>query len=201
MTNIRLNHLIHENRLSNCLIINVIGAVLLRVATGKHIDVSSRDDIICTLHRDDDRNYITLYNYKEKQFAKIKSFPSPSSGRHLADAVALRSDVIYISDFAQSCIYTISMDGILLGTHGRCAFGPGGAGELLGPRALATDEDDNLLVCDFGNGRLQVMTRDGEWHIVRTDKAIVYPSDVVINGDNVYVLCEFPGEKMVMYHI
>ena len=60
------------------------------------------------------------------------------------------------------------------------------------PRAAASDEDDHLLVCDHLNDRLQVMTRDGKWHIVRTDVEIERPWDAVVDGDNVYVLCRNP---------
>ena len=165
---------------------NVLGSVLQNVATGKHIGVSSRGDTICTLHKDDDRSCITLYNYKEKQFSKIKSFPSPLSYWYQSFTVALGSNVIYITNIKKQYIYTLSMDGTLLGTYGR--EGGRGAGMLQYPRAAATDGDDNLLVCDWSNRRLQVMTRDGKWHIVRTDKDMELPWDTAVDGDNLYVL-------------
>ena len=89
------------------------------------------------------------------------------------------------------------MDGTLLGTHGR--GGSRGSGMLEFPRAAATDEDDNLLVCDHNNNQLQVMTRDGEWHIVRTDKEIKEPWDAVVDGDNVYILCGYPRSTKTIY--
>ena len=90
------------------------------------------------------------------------------------------------------------MDGSLLGTFGR--QGRGDAGELRVPRAAATDPDDNLLVCDSYNNRLQVMTRDGKWHIVLTDKKIETPRDAVVDDDNVYILCSAIGKAQTIYH-
>ena len=91
------------------------------------------------------------------------------------------------------------MDGRLLGKHVRRENG--GAGELLFPRAAATDEDDNLLLCDGPNQRLQVMTLDGEWHTVRIDKKMIgRPRDAVVDVDNVYVLCALTDTTRAIYH-
>ena len=147
----------------------LLGLVLTKLATEDHLYVSCRVDTICTLHVDSDRSCINLYNYNDNIFIKTNSFPSPSNEYYGPDSVLLGGNVIYVSAVNKHCIYTLSMDGTLLGKHGR--RGNGGDGELLFPRAAATDEVDNLLVCTY-NHRLQVITRDGKWHIVNTDKKI-----------------------------
>ena len=138
---------------------NVLGSVLQRVATGKHIDVSNHGDTICSLHSDDSGSCITLYQCNEKQLVKTKSFLSPNLGFDY-NSIALGRNVIYVADSYEMYIYTLSMNGRLLGTHD--ITGHGDAGELWNPRTAATDGDDNLLVCDGANCRLQVMTPDGK---------------------------------------
>ena len=94
--------------------------------------------------------------------------------------------MIYVAYGNENCIIVVSLEGTVKATHGRT--GRGGAGELCGPRAAVTDEQDQLLVCDEVNCRLQLMTRDGEWRLLHTDEEIGIPTDAALVNDKLFVV-------------
>jgi sugar lactone lactonase YvrE len=55
-------------------------------------------------------------------------------------------------------------------------------GQLSGPRGLAIDKDHNLLVCDYGNNRIQKFTLDGSF-VGRTCDDIKNPNCIAVLND------------------
>ena len=165
------------------------GEQLKQVEKGTHKRVRSRGAIVCAMSGsgNDVPHTITLYTYREKQLNRTKSFKlqfTSFSDCHIT--ISLGHDVIYVSYFVDCCIYVLSLDGTVLTKHGR--EGRGGAGELHGPRAAATDAQDNLLVCDYFSQRLQVMSHRGDWRLLQSDEKIVRPRDAVMVDGKVFVV-------------
>ena len=52
----------------------------------------------------------------------------------------------------------------------------------------SVDSKENLIVCDFGNNRLQMMTRDGKWQPLQCDKEIYLPMDAVGVGYRIFAV-------------
>ena len=162
------------------------GKQLTKVAKGEHTQVSCHDTAACTMHSNNDTpSTITLYTYNDKQFTKTNSFQLPFSSQYVITTV-LGKSVIYVSNPDEDCIYVFSQDGTVLNKHGRS--GRSAAGELKCPLAAATDEYDNLLVCDGYNNRLQVMSNKGKWFVLESDVEIEFPKDAAIVDGKIFVV-------------
>ena len=141
---------------------------------------------------------ITLYTYNDKQFTETNSFKLQFISFYDI-TIGLGNDGIYIANPSEHCIYVFSLDGTVLTKQGR--YGGGGSGELKNPFAASTDAQDNLLVCDIGNNRLQVMTRKGKWRLLQRDEENEGPWDAVVVDDKVFVVCGFDKNYLCVYDI
>ena len=164
-----------------------------KIAPESYYRVRSRGDTVCAVGSasGDVRDTLKLYKYNVDDFVVMKSFTSPTSVKGYK-SIALGRNVIYVADWVENCIIVLSLEGTVLATHGR--YGSGGAGELYRPLAAVTDEQDQLLLCDEENYRLQLMTRDGEWRLLHTDEGIRYPTDAVLVNDKLFVVGNNPNK-------
>ena len=127
-----------------------------------------------------------MYTYCDNNFTKTNSFQLTFTSEYDIP-VSLGSDVIYVANQDKHCIHVLSLDGTELAKHGR--FGHYVvAGMLDYPHAASSDSKDNLLVCDTGHHRLQMMTRNGKWQLLQCNNKITSPSDAVVVGDRIFVI-------------
>ncbi len=97
---------------------------------------------------------------------------------------------LYVADACNHRIVVCDPQGRQLRVLGR----PGrGAGELAYPYDVAMLEDGSLLVCEFGNNRIQHLASDGECRgllgrVGAGDGELKYPWGVDAGGDSVFVL-------------
>ena len=162
------------------------GTPLQIIAQGKKEGVQIRDAIVCALSRSDNDtpSNIIFYTYYDKLFTKTISLQLPfTSGKPIT--ISLGHNVIYAANPIENCIYVLSLDGSVRTKHGRS--GRGGAGELSFPHAAATDAHEYLLVCDNRNHRLQVMTHEGEWRLLKSDSEMKRPRVAIVVDRKVFV--------------
>ena len=118
-----------------------------------------------------DRVYVTdeyndtvwVYTRDGQLYSRWGADGSGNGQFHSPMGMALNSSgYLYIADTYNNRIQVFTRDGTYQGKIGRFGGGSGtGNGEFDEPRGVAIDANDNLLVADTGNHRIQVFTKDG----------------------------------------
>ena len=89
-------------------------------------------------------------------------------------------DILVGSYFSTNNVKVFSKDGLFLYNIGS----PGsGDGQLHNPAGLAVDRFSNLVVCDYGNRRIQIFTLDGKFvtKIQGQHTSLLYPYSVAVS--------------------
>lgn len=121
----------------------------------------------------------SLYTIQE---VKIEEIENPTG-------ICCRDNDILVTDGKSDSIYSIDLDGELLGTFGKTGNGPG---EFINPAAI-TIYQNNIYVLDRGNNRIQILNQDleyvGEVALKDTSKADPHyePNMVAVNEKGIYV--------------
>ena len=82
-------------------------------------------------------------------------------------------------------IKVYSLSGELLQTCG--TRGRGDAGQLYWPFVSDDDDDGSVLIADYGNDRLQVMSEQGEFSVLQLQPPVSRPCGAVLFKNNLYV--------------
>ncbi len=92
---------------------------------------------------------------------------------------------IYCSEEFQNKIFIFNEDGEEIGSWGEAGSGQG---QLNGPSGLAVDDNDNLLVVDARNNRVQKFTTGGEYIATIGEGQLDSPWGIGLDSDgNIYV--------------
>ncbi len=100
-----------------------------------------------------------------------------------------KEDNIYISDNRNHCVYKLNKKENLLKMFGKGGSGPK---ELNNPRGIAVT-GDHVLVCDWINKRVQVLTTELE--PVNVIEGLNYPSDIAVDDEQMLYIAD--GEEGV----
>ena len=73
-------------------------------------------------------------------------------------AIAIRGSELFVADACNHRVVVFGLDGKVLRTIGKVGSA---SGEFRFPYSVDFDLSGNLLVCEYGNSRLQTLTRDG----------------------------------------
>ena len=82
-------------------------------------------------------------------------------------------------------IAVYSLTGQLLQTHG--SYGSGDAGQFKYPYTCGDDDDGSMLIADYNNDRLQVMSKQGEFSVLQLQPPVSRPRGAVLFNNNLYV--------------
>jgi DNA-binding beta-propeller fold protein YncE len=100
-------------------------------------------------------------------------------------AIAGNGDVFVADGYGNARIHHFSPQGELLNSWGDVGTGPG---QFHLPHGLALDKDENIIVCDRENDRLQFFDRSGKYLYTWTD--VLRPTDVVVDKDGLIYVSE-----------
>lgn len=100
-------------------------------------------------------------------------------------AIARNGDIFVADGYGNARIHHFDKDGTLLNSWGDVGTGPG---QFHLPHGIALDGQENVIVCDRENDRIQIFTRDGELKAIWTD--ILRPTDVVVDKDGLIYVSE-----------
>ena len=75
---------------------------------------------------------------------------------------------------------------------------PHDPGVLDKPRICGIDAQDNILIADSGNNRLQVLTSDEQWSVVDVDETLVCPESAVWFNQRLYVTVN--RRELLVFH-
>ena len=110
------------------------------------------------------------------------------------------SDVLmYVCSYDYALVYVMNHEGDVIRRCGRKGF-YGGAGELLEPRLCHIDFESALLLTDTGNGRLQVLSADGEWGLATLEKPVPRPSCAYFMKRQLFVAQSDGGYRLLKFY-
>ena len=107
--------------------------------------------------------------------------------------------LIYVCSYDYALVYVINHDGDVIRRCGRKGF-YGGPGELLEPRLCQLDFENSLLITDTGNGRLQVLSADGEWAFATLEKSVTKPSCAYFMKRQLFVAQSDGGYRLLKFY-
>lgn len=107
-------------------------------------------------------------------------------------AIARNGDIFVADGYGNACVHHFSADGRLIRSWGGIGTGPGQFHLVHG---IAIDNDDNIIVCDRENDRLQFFDANGSYLYEWTD--IQRPTHAVVDKDGLIYVSELwrPMEK------
>jgi len=100
-------------------------------------------------------------------------------------AVAQNGDLFVADGYGNARVHHFSPDGELLNSWGDVGTGPG---QFHLPHGIALDADENVIVCDRENDRLQFFDRAGNYLKMWTD--VLRPTDVTVDRDGLIYVSE-----------
>ena len=100
-------------------------------------------------------------------------------------AVAANGDIFVCDGYGNARIHHFAPDGSLLNSWGEVGTGPG---QFHLPHGIALDNDENVIVCDRENDRLQFFDRKGRLLHIWTD--VLRPTHAVVDKDGLIYVTE-----------
>jgi hypothetical protein len=100
-------------------------------------------------------------------------------------AIARNGDIFVADGYGNARIHHFDAQGKLLNSWGEVGTGPG---QFHLPHGLALDNDENVIVCDRENDRLQFFDRRGRFMYLWTD--ILRPTHAVVDKDGLIYVTE-----------
>ena len=114
----------------------------------------------------------------------LQSFSAPYCAVPPSFAVC-HQDMFFVSYGRALCVKVFSKEGVFLYDIGS---GGSGDGQLNEPDALAIDKFNNLIVCDYGNNRLQLFSLDGKF-VNSVTEGMNSPRSVAVTKDGNVLVC------------
>jgi DNA-binding beta-propeller fold protein YncE len=105
--------------------------------------------------------------------------------------MVIDGDVVYVTDSSNHRIVVFKTDGTFV--KNLCARGSG-LGELRFPYGLDEDEEGHLLVCEFGNNRIQMIDKQTgkgikTWGVAgREVGQLAYPWAIAVDGERAVIV-------------
>ena len=100
-------------------------------------------------------------------------------------AIARNGDIFVADGYGNARIHHFDKDRTLINSWGEVGTGPG---QFHLPHGIALDNDENVIVCDRENDRIQIFDRAGNLLHIWTD--ILRPTDVTVGKDGLIYVSE-----------
>ena len=100
-------------------------------------------------------------------------------------AIAANGDMFVADGYGNARIHHFARNGTLLNSWGEVGTGPG---EFHLPHGIALDRQENVIVCDRENDRLQIFDRNGALLDIWTD--ILRPTDCTVDREGLIYVSE-----------
>ena len=121
-------------------------------------------------------------------------------GMHSPRGIALHRDNIYVTDTMSHAVFHFKME-----QHIRhvATFGSGKGSsnkQLHFPHGLTVSTDGNVFVADHNNHRIKILDQSLRFKRHVTHQSMMYPQDVKLTRDEMYVLCSSSPCVLVLSH-
>jgi DNA-binding beta-propeller fold protein YncE len=100
-------------------------------------------------------------------------------------AISRNGDIFVVDGYGNARVHHFAADGKLLGSWGDIGTGPG---QFHLPHGIALDNDENVIVCDRENDRLQFFDRNGRFLYMWTD--VQRPTHAAVDKDGLVYVTE-----------
>jgi hypothetical protein len=130
----------------------------------------------------------TGYGFKRKPEIHHNEFVERAAGPFncCCNVCIARNDDIFVADgYGNARIHHFDAQGNLLNSWGDIGTGPG---QFHLPHGIALDAQENVIVCDRENDRLQFFDRAGNYLAMWTD--VLRPTDVAVGKDSLIYVSE-----------
>jgi DNA-binding beta-propeller fold protein YncE len=114
------------------------------------IAFDSAGRIFVSEYGDNDR--ISVFDRENRFLYQIGKFGAGDGEFSRPQSILIEGDFVYVTDASNHRICVFKTDGTFVRNIGHCGSGPG---EFRFPYGLDMDNDGNLIVCEFGNNRVQ----------------------------------------------
>jgi ABC-type Fe3+ transport system permease subunit/sugar lactone lactonase YvrE len=104
-----------------------------------------------------DHDRIQVFNQQGVYLYEIGSFGDGPGQLSRPDEMVIDGETLYVADNGNHRIAVFKTDGTFVRNMGTVGSGPG---EFRFPRGLADDHDGHLVVCEFGNNRVQRIDKE-----------------------------------------
>ena len=122
------------------------------------------------------------------KWSKIRSIDHDFSKKAFPLTLSISNNQLKCCSFGDDIIKVYSLSGELLQTCG--TRGRGDAGQLYWPFVSDDDDDGSVLIADYGNDRLQVMSEQGEFSVLQLQPPVSRPRSAVLFNNQLYVTSE-----------
>ena len=155
----------------------------------------------------------SVHVYDCRTWQKLRSINTPcSDSKHVDDlyghTISVNSKRIRLSCFWQDRIYVLDPHGTLKETHGpriTIIASPNEASEqsyelseLQRPLICQMNDDGEVLLADYLNDRMLIVTAEGHWRQVKLNGELQRPSDAVWWNGTLYV-STWDDDKLTMF--
>ena len=133
-------------------------------------------------------NTIYIYRYNKswlfKKWKKVHSFNVSAS----AATLNVCDEMITCCAAIGSMIAVYSLNGNFIRVYGSRGFGE--AGEFTATFTHYGDDAGSVLISDTENNRLQAMTENGKFSVLKLEPAVVLPCSAMLYRNYLYVSCD-----------
>ena len=132
--------------------------------------------------RGDDRDAVHVYSTKTLQRTSVIDIQC-AEPRHW-HTLWVNEQCMVISCFNTRRLLKMSLSGKMIDTYGKLGYR---LGEFNCPFACMSEYDDNLLVADHWNNRLQLL-HGGQWSVLQLQPQPLKPCNAIYYGNALYVV-------------
>ena len=109
------------------------------------------------------------------------------------NTISISNNQLKCCSIKDNIIKVYSLSGELLQIHG--TFGSGDAGQFHNPAICDDDDDSSVLIADFYNARLQVMSEKGEFSVLQLQPPVSLPCSAALFNNQLYVTS--PNDRLI----
>jgi DNA-binding beta-propeller fold protein YncE/ABC-type Fe3+ transport system permease subunit len=138
-----------------------------------------------------DNDRIQVFDRTGKYLREFGSFGDGDGQFMRPQSIVIDNDLIYVTDSSNHRIVVFRTDGAFV--KNLCSRGSR-LGELRFPYGLDEDDDGHLLVCEFGNNRIQMIDKETgkgikSWGVAgRQEGQLAYPWAIAVDGERAVIV-------------
>ena len=163
---------------------NFIAGERSLIASEHFTNVVTHQDKVYVTRYDSDQTQVFQHNNRTSpRWRQPRSIDHDLKTKACTLTVSISNNQLKCCSFVDDIIKVYSLSGQLLQTYG--THGHGEAGQLYRP--FINDSDDgSVLIADCNNGRLQVMSEQGEFSVLQLEPPVSRPRSAVLFNNHVF---------------
>jgi DNA-binding beta-propeller fold protein YncE len=164
------------------------------------IEFDNKGHMFVAEYGDDDR--IQVFDMKGKFLYKFGSFGQGNGEFIRPQDMVIDGDHVYVTDACNHRICVFKTDGTWVRNMGSCGSGPG---QFRFPYGMDMDREGHLIVCEFGNNRVQMIDKETgkglkSWGSAgREPGQLAYPWGVIVDKRNRVIAVDAGNNRLQVF--